>query len=288
MLRRFGRECRVVARRARVGAAMLGLAGCAVVADSAAAYSPDVDWEPAVATMAMPDFASIDRASALRAEAYRALRADDWRNAMSISREWARVDPDDDFPWVLQAWAHAERHDYIGVVAAYNRAIDINPRQRQPVWRSLGVAYTVLQRYDYAVTAYARATQIDAAEPRAWFDLCEAHLRNAEPAQAIRAAQQAIQRENDYAEAWACRGNALVREERLEDALTAFRKAIDGKTLEPRTDRSAFWASLGSVYHRLNRVDGVREAFEGINRWSPDAAERFREKFLAGGDPAAR
>ena len=189
---------------------------------------------------------------------------------------------------MLQAWSHAERNDYVSVVAAYNRAIDINPRQRLPVWRSLGVAYTVLKRYDYAVTAYARAAEIDPAEPHTWFDLCEAHLRNGETAQAIHAARQAIQRESDYAEAWACRGHALAREERLEDALTAFRRAIDGKTLEPRTDRAAFWASLGWVYHRLNRADGVQEAVEGISRWSADAAERFREKYMAGREDVVR
>lgn len=276
----FGRGPCVVAPQMPCRPARLAIACVLAFAGTASAYSPDADRTRHGAAV-MPTFAEVDRLHALRAEAYSALRADDWRLAMKISREWASIDPDDDTPWVLQAWTHAERSDFVGVVAAYNRAIDINPRQRHPVWRSLGVAYTALERYDYAVTAYARATEIDSAEPRTWFDLCEAHLRNAEPAQAIRAAQQAIERESDYAEAWACRGNALVREARLEDAVTAFRRAIDGKTLDPRTDRAAFWASLGWVYHQLNRADGVQEAVEGISRWSAEAAERFRENLVA-------
>ena len=287
MCRQFGTGCCVMLLRARAWAACLGLSAGLVLAGSAWAYSPDVDRnrEPG---LAMPAIAGIDRLQALRAEAYAALRADDWRNAMKISREWASIDPDDDTPWVLLAWTHAERSDYVSVVAAYNRAIDINPRQRHPVWRSLGVAYTALKRHDYAVSAYARATEINPAEPHAWFDLCEAHLRNAEPAQAIQAAQQAIQREGEYAEAWACRGHALVRQARLEDALTAFRRAIEGKTLEPRTDRVAFWASLGWVYHQLDRADGVQEAVEGISRWDADAAERFRETVMAGRENRVR
>ncbi|MBK8335861.1 MAG: tetratricopeptide repeat protein [Sterolibacteriaceae bacterium] len=277
----------VMRRRARIWSVGLGLWCAAIVAGPASAYSPWVDYDLTVEPLIRP-VADTDRVSALRAQAYAALRADDWRHGMRVSREWANLDPEDDTPWVLLAWAHAERGDFVSVVAAYNRAIDINPRQRPPVWRSLAVAYTTLQRHDYAVSAYARAAEINPSEPNTWFDLCEAHLRNAEPAQAIRAAQQAIQREADYAEAWACRGSALVREQRLEDALIAFRRAIDGKTMEPRTDRAAFWRSLGWVYHQLDRADGVQEAVEGISRWSTDAAERFREQVMAGRDDPRR
>lgn len=287
MHRWTGRVARGLARQARGWPARLVVSCGLACAGAASAYTSDSS-STRQALPALPAFAGFDRVHALRAEAYSALRADDWRRAMKISREWASIDPDDDTPWVLQAWTHAERSDYVSVVAAYNRAIDINPRQRHPVWRSLGVAYTALERYDYAVTAYARAAEVDSAEPRAWFDLCEAHLRNGAAALAIRAAQQALARESDYAEAWACRGNALVREARLEDAVTAFRKAIDGKTLDPRTDRAAFWASLGWVYHRLNRADGVEEAVEGINRWSADAALRFREKIMLGREETGR
>lgn len=287
MRRWFGGVSCVMLRQAQAWAARLCVCCTSVVVGSAWAYSPKIEYEH-TAGLVMPVFAEAGRAQLLRAEAYGALRADDWRRALKVSREWANVDPDDDTPWVLLAWAHAERNDYVSVVAAYNRAIDINPRQRPPVWRSLGIAYTTLKHYDHAVSAYARATEVDPAEPQTWFDLCEAHLRNAAPARAIHAAQQAIERVSDYAEAWACRGNALVQEGRLEDALAAFRKAIDGKTLDARTDRAAFWASLGWVYHQLNRPEGVLEAVEGLNRWSADAALRFREKFMAGRERAIR
>lgn len=287
MRRPIGSDPRVIVRQVLARAASLGVCVGLAFAGPSRAYSPEVDRERKP-DLAMPAVAGFDRVHALRAEAYAALRADDWRHATRISREWAAVDPDDDTPWVLLAWTHAQRSDYVNVVTAYNRAIDINPRQRHPVWRGLGVAYTVLKRHDYAVTAYARAAEVNPAEPRAWFDLCKAHLRNAEPAQAIDAAQQAIQRESEYAEAWSCRGEALVREGRLEDALGAFRRAIDGKTLEPHTSRAALWASLGWVYHRLDRADGVQEAVEGIRRWSADAAERFRETVMAGREDAGR
>ncbi|HNH11675.1 MAG TPA: tetratricopeptide repeat protein [Rhodocyclaceae bacterium] len=286
MRRLFGRvSCASIRRRPRAGIASV-LVGLTLAAD-AHAFVPQVDWDPDEVPQ-LPAFDDGGRANALRAEAYRALRQNDWRRAMSIGREWVRLDPEDDFPWVLQAWAHAENNDYPNVVAAYNRAIDINPQQRYPVWRSLGVAYTVLHRYDYAVTAYARATEIDPSEPRAWNDLCEAQLRNDNPAAALGSAQQALLREADYAEAWSCRGQALMREKRLDEALSAFRRAIDGKTLDPRTDRANFWASLGWVYHQLNRADGVQEAVEGIHRWNADAAARFREQFMAGREDVRR
>lgn len=287
MGRWFGGVSCVMPRRARPWAARFGLCAASALVGSAWAYPTKFDPSPKTDPQ-IPVFEAADPAYRLRAEAYRALRADDWRRAMKVSREWASVDPDDDTPWVLLAWSHAERNDYVNVVAAYNRAIDINPRQRHPVWRSLGVAYTTLKHYDHAVSAYARAAELDPAEPQTWFDLCEAHLRNSEPAPAIRAAQRAIERVGDYAEAWACHGNALVQTGRLEDALAAFRKAIDGKTMDARTDRVAFWASLGWVYHQLNRPDGVREAVEGINRWNTDAADRFREKYMAGDERPIR
>lgn len=259
------------------------LIGALVVSGPAMAGLPVAKPE-----LQLPQGAVFDRAGELRQEAWAALRNDDWRRAKAIAREWSAIDPANDFPWVLRAWAEAERNDYLAVVQAYNRAIDLNPDQRNAVWRSLGVAYTALGRHDYAVDVYRRAAQMNPADPRGWVDLCDAQLRNRDPQAAVEAAREALRREADHAEAWACRGQSLMQQGKLEDALAAYRQAIDGKTFDPATDRTSFWFALGTVYHRLQREDGMREAMEGMGRWNTEVAERFRRAYLPGEAAAVR
>lgn len=249
---------------------------------------------PAWAGAAVPDVSggassvpaiAADRVLSLRNAAFRALRADDWHLAQSLALEWIRLDAEADLPWLLLAWTYAEQDDYRAVVASYNRAIRLNPEQRAEVWRGLGLAYTQLKRTDYAVQAYRRAAERNPLDARGWRELCEAQLRDGNPEQALDAADRALAREDDYAEAWACRGDALLQQNALEQAESAFRKAIDSKTGERYTDRSRFWLGLGQVYEKQGRTDEIAEVLEGMRLWNAEAANRFEHQFISSKEP---
>lgn len=229
-----------------------------------------------------------DRVLLLRNAAFRALRADDWKLAQSLALEWIQLDAEADLPWLLLAWTYAEQDDYRAVVASYNRAIRLNPEQRAEVWRGLGLAYTQLKRTDYAVQAYRRAAERNPLEARGWRELCEAQLRDGNSEQALDAADRALAREDDYAEAWACRGDALLEQNALDEAESAYRKAINSKTGERYTDRSRFWQGLGQVYEKQGRTNEIAEVLEGMRIWNAEAANRFEHRFVSSKEPPTR
>ncbi len=216
----------------------------------------------------------------LRAASRGAIAADDWILAREIARRWIELEPDHDYPWILTAWADAEAGDFRAVVRSYNRALARNPDQRYQVFRSLALAYRAIGQFDHALVVHVRAAQINPNDARLWRELCDTRLRLGDADAAAQASDRALALESSYAEAWACRGQALARQERDAEAVEAFRRALDGQALERATNRASFWIALGNLYGRLREPSGVAEALDALERWDPQAAERLREEFL--------
>lgn len=221
-----------------------------------------------------------ERVARLHEEATDALDADDWRRTRRIAWRWIRIEPDDDYPWLLLAWTYAAENDFRGMIKSYRQAFRIKVDQPYFVWHSLGIAYYNLRRYGDALVAYERAVLMNSSDADLQRDLCQAHLASGNAAAAAKAASAALQITPDFAEAWLCRGLALSDMQRLDEAEHALREATIGKLYESDTDRGAIWAALGGLYHKLGRMEEVQEALERLQRWNAKAAEKFRQQYL--------
>lgn len=69
------------------------------------------------------------------------------------------------------------------------------------------------------------------------------------------------------AESWFMRGNSLVKLDRADPAVDAFRQAV---ALDPRYLQA--WLQLGRTYLRLGAVDDARRVAEEVDRLEPGAA----------------
>jgi len=136
------------------------------------------------------------------------------------------------------------------------------------VWRRLGIALGRLGRPHDAVAAYRRALHLVPDLPLVRGNLGNALVRLGDHAGAIRAHRAEIARDPARADAWFNLGAALMAADRLEAAGAAFTAAIErsGGRL------AAAHANLGSTLVRRNRPEDAIGAYRQAIDAAPDLA----------------
>ncbi len=73
----------------------------------------------------------------------------------------------EDNDWLSAGNLLKQKGNYTGAIAAYNRALEIDPKDKQ-VWLNKGDALNLLGNYTGAIAAYNRALEIDPNYVNAW------------------------------------------------------------------------------------------------------------------------
>ncbi|MFT5142212.1 MAG: Ca-activated chloride channel family protein [Rhodothermales bacterium] len=80
------------------------------------------------------------------------------------------------------------------------------------------------------------------------------------------------------------RGNALMRQERFEDASAAYREGLAGlNAAEPDATHSGLLNNLGASLHRQGDFEGALNAFDAAVALAPEAASASRAAYNGGG-----
>jgi Ca-activated chloride channel homolog len=80
------------------------------------------------------------------------------------------------------------------------------------------------------------------------------------------------------------RGNALMRQDRFEDASVAYREGLDGfNATEPDATHSGLLNNLGASLHRQGDFEGALNAFDAAVALSPDGPSASRAAYNGGG-----
>ncbi len=148
-------------------------------------------------------------------------------------------------------------------IGAYHQAIELDTTFAAP-WNSVGDVCRLLERPDEAIDAYRRAVELDPTLAGPYHNLALIYVERASGDRtayeaAITLYRQAIERhtgDRDRARAWNDLGSAYQALHRLEDAIKAFRRAIelDAHFTTP-------WHKLGDVYRELRYPEDAIEAY---------------------------
>lgn len=148
-------------------------------------------------------------------------------------------------------------------IGAYHQAIELDAIYAAP-WNSVGDVCRLLERPDEAIDAYRRAVELDPALAGPYHSLALIYVERANGDRtayeaAITLYRQAIERhttDRDRARAWNDLGRAYQALHRLEDAIKAYRHAIelDAHFTTP-------WNKLGDVYRELRYPEDAIEAY---------------------------
>ncbi len=193
-------------------------------------------------------------------------------------------------------------------IGAYHQAIELDPTYASP-WNSVGDVCRLLERPDEAIDAYRRAVELEPAMAWPYHSLALIYVERANDDRtayeaAITLYRQAIERysnDRDRARAWNDLGSTYQALHRLEDAIKAFRRAIEldptyttplnklgdvyqelgyhedaieayrqAIALEPGDAVS--WNSLGDVYRELAQFEAAIEAYQQALNFNPGFA----------------
>ena len=121
---------------------------------------------------------------------------------------------------------------------------------------NLGAALTASDNPREALTAFRRAGKLDPSEPQYQMSIGNSHALCGDHLEAERWLQKLTKKFPNYALGWFNLGNALRDQQRNDDALGCYQRAIalDGSLADAHNN-------LGSVFHSLGELEAAEEAY---------------------------
>jgi serine/threonine protein kinase len=169
---------------------------------------------------------SEQQAASLVSEANRAREAENYREAIAAYDRAIALNPD-----LAEAhWGRCYSLNYIGqpeeAIAACDRALALKPDYPQALW-SKGAAFDRQDNYEQAIEFYEQALAVDPNFAPAWNNRAVA-LMNLErdPNEALASLEKATSIDPDFADAWANRGAVLWKLKRYDEAIASLEKAL--------------------------------------------------------------
>jgi len=157
--------------------------------------------------------------------------------------------------------------------------------EQQEAWVNKGVAHAQLEEWDEAIGSYREALRIDDDSEHAASaetNLAYALHENGQGEQALEHAENAVEIDPRFPQAWYNRGFFLVERGLLEDAVTAFDNAIrlgmrNAEVLEEKA----------RALDELGREDEAEQAAERAEEIREEAEQRMVEEQAEGGAGSA-
>jgi tetratricopeptide (TPR) repeat protein len=179
-----------------------------------------------------------------------AIRAGEQTKAITILQAASGEYPNDPLVWRKLASAYSGERRSGEAVAAYERALKLNPEQMTPgLWLLLGLAYWDANRRADGLRLAERLTKDDPTNAYYWRLLGFMRMESKQPGPAVDAYQRAIQlrpkdmKATDIAAMWKGLGLSLGALHKYKEAISAFEERT---RLEP--DNPGVWNDLGDAY----------------------------------------
>jgi len=175
--------------------------------------------------------------------------------------------------------AKAEIHSDLGFIfarlrrfaearAEYEKALELDPRCSSALY-NLGVDYARAGEYAVAEKYYRKALEIE-GRAETWNGLGRALVRLRRNDEAVEAYRGAVQADPDYASAVDNLADALARQGSYAEAEKWYRRSLDRRPTAPRSNM------LGAVLLRMGREEEAVKQFETTLEIDPGNAEALR------------
>jgi cytochrome c-type biogenesis protein CcmH/NrfG len=150
-----------------------------------------------------------------------------------------------------------------------NTRVEIKPDESL-TWSNIGD----VNRHREGIRAFQEAIRLQPDFAEAWFGMGMAHAQFHQFIEAARAFSETVRLRPGHVSAWINLGSALAPLQRYAEVIQAFREAV---RLKPG-DASA-WYTLGVAYAhpQIHQLEDARQAFAEAVRLRPDLAEAWHE-----------
>ena len=159
--------------------------------------------------------------------------------------------------WKRKGNEHYARREFEQALIAWEKARSIQPDNAN-IYRKMGKAYVGLARVDEAAQSFYKAIEIAPGSQASWFELGKLQLaiRNVRAAEA---SWEYIRKNKNDPYTYVFYGDLMVAKKELEDAVTAYRKALLLKS-----DLDIALVKLASCYFAQGKRDRAKSVFTAI------------------------
>lgn len=156
------------------------------------------------------------------------------------------------------------KHEYENAIPHLQKSVEINSIQ-ESTWLRLGYAALTLEKYDIAVSAYVRYTQLEASGFEAWNNLAKCHIKLGNKPKAHKVLSESLKCNFDNWKVWENFLLVSVDIGSFDDALNSYNRLIELK--EKYFDEEVLKILIGAIGDNLTDAEGL-------------AASRLRKKAL--------
>ncbi|MFH0884070.1 MAG: tetratricopeptide repeat protein [bacterium] len=149
-----------------------------------------------------------------------------YEEALPELEEAARYGTRDERVYAALGYTRYRLGDDAGSANAYSQAIELAIVPEPWYHINRGAALERSGRFGAAAKEFKKAIKIDERSARAWFALGVLRLDTGDPRRALKSLVKAVRYDSNYGPAHAALGVALLRLDRKEDALLAYRNAV--------------------------------------------------------------
>src|SRR6266849_223213 len=197
-----------------------------------------------------------------------AIKADTSRGAPPVPQRTKRQ-------WIDEGDAHYDAGRYKEAVAAYSRAIELDPRDAD-IYFNRGSAYHDLKEYRQAITDYDRAITLNPTYAVIYCSRGNAYHDLKEYRKAIADFDRTIELDPNYAVAYHNQGNAYYALKEYQRAIANFDRAIK---LDPR--HADPYYSRGNAYYALKEYQRAIANFDRAIALDSKYADSYYKRGLA-------
>ncbi len=177
--------------------------------------------------------------------------------------------------WLHEGNSHYEAGRYHEAIAAYECAIQLDPRS-STAHNKKGQVLEYLGQYQESLVSYEQAILCDANYKDAWQNKGNALYALKRYAEAITAYERVIGLAPSSASGYHGKGNALLKLQRHEEALQAHQRA-----LQLDTTFAGAYDGKGNALRELGKSEEALEAYNNAMRLDPQHANFYTNKGLA-------
>lgn len=143
----------------------------------------------------------------------------------------------------------------------FNKLISIHPHV--PEVRDLYASYlAVTSQYAEAAEQKSYQLDLDPSDPKAWIMLSSLYLQTNDYEKAEKSAVKGTRFFPDDAQLLELAAAAAIQREKLPDAMTYLKKAMEVVDSTDVEEISSIYSQIGDVYYKLNDMDSVRTNYE--------------------------
>ncbi|GAA5880681.1 hypothetical protein JCM3774_002793 [Rhodotorula dairenensis] len=188
----------------------------------------------------------------------------DAEGALADLDEATRVKPDNAQSWVKKASVHMELGKPDEAMGDFDRALEIDP-ENADVFYHRGQVYFITGEFDRAIQEYRRSSELDPSYIFCHIQLAVAQYKAGSTQKALVLFDRLVEKNPRNADVYNYYGELLLDQQRFQDAVDAFDKAIEiAKDQTPRNVLPMVNKALAIFQHRQDFATAERICREAI------------------------